>query len=156
MGWERSDHYWVNSKRSWSRLTTRGRVRKYHRWPYSQQAPYRNRCLLLLVIKIILILSAIVVVQSLSCIQLFATPWTVACQASLSLTISQSLPRFMSFESVMLSNHFILCYSLLSPSIFPSIRICFNESVLPIRWPKYQKLQLQHQSFQWVFRVDFL
>ena len=77
-------------------------------------------------------------VQSLSCIQLFATPWTATRQAPLSFTISWSLHRSMSFESVMLSNHLILCCPLLLlPSIFPSIRDFFNESVLRIRWPKY-------------------
>ena len=72
-----------------------------------------------------------VVVQSLSCVWLFATPWTTACQASLSLTISQSLLKLMSFESVMPSNHLVLCQSLLLlPSIFPSIRVFSNESTL--------------------------
>ena len=69
---------------------------------------------------------------------LFATPWTVACQASLSITNSQSLLKLMSIESVMPSNHLNLCHPiLLLPSIFPSIRIFPNESVLHIRWPKY-------------------
>ena len=77
-------------------------------------------------------------VQSLSCVQLFATPWTAACQASLSITNSQSLLKLISIESVMLSSHLILCRPLLlSPSIFPSIRIFSNESVLCIRWPQY-------------------
>ena len=75
-----------------------------------------------------------VVVQSLSCLRLFVTPWTAAHQASLSFTISQSLLRLM----VMPSNHLILCHPLiLLPSIFPSIRLFSNESTLPIRWPKY-------------------
>ena len=66
------------------------------------------------------------------------TPWTEACQAPLSSTISQSLLRFRSIELVMPSNHLILCHSLLLlPSIFPSIRVFSNESVLRIRWPKY-------------------
>ena len=64
-------------------------------------------------------------------------PWTIACQAPLSSTISQSLLKFMSNESVMLSNHLIFCRPLLLPSIFPSIRIFSNELVLRIRWPKY-------------------
>ena len=77
-------------------------------------------------------------VQSLSCVQLFATPWTAACQASLSITNSQSPPKLMSIESVMPSNHLILCLPLLPPaSIFPSIRVFYNESVLHIRWPTY-------------------
>ena len=66
------------------------------------------------------------------------TPWTAAYQASLSITNSRSLLKLMSFESVMPSNHLILCYPLLlPPSIFPSIRVFSNELVLPIRWPKY-------------------
>ena len=77
-------------------------------------------------------------VQSLSHVQLFATPWTVAHQASLSITNSRSLLKPMSIESVMPSNHLIVCHPLLlPPSIFPSIRVFSNESVLPIRWPKY-------------------
>ena len=77
-------------------------------------------------------------VQSLSCAQLFATPRTAARQAFLSLTNSQSLLKLMPIESVMLSNHLIHCHALLLlPSIFPSIRVFSNESVLHIRWPKY-------------------
>ena len=76
--------------------------------------------------------------QSLSHVRLFATPWTVACQASLSITYSQSLPKLMSIESVMPSNHLILCHPLLLlPSIFPSIRVFSNDSALCMRWPKY-------------------
>ena len=77
-------------------------------------------------------------VQSLSRVQLFATPGTAARQASLSITNNQSLLKLMSIESVMPSNHLILCYPLLIlPSIFPSIRVFSNESVHRIRWPKY-------------------
>ena len=76
--------------------------------------------------------------QLLSHIWLFATPWTAAHQASLSFTNSRSLLKLTSIESVMPSNHLILCRPLLLlPSIFPSIRVFFNESVLCIRWPKY-------------------
>ena len=75
-------------------------------------------------------------VQSLSHVWIFATPWTAACQASLSITNSRSLLKLMSIESVMPSNHLILCHPfLLLPSIFPSIRIFSNELVLCIRWP---------------------
>ena len=75
--------------------------------------------------------------QSLSHVQLFAIPWTVARQASLNITNSQSLPQLMSIESVMPSNHLLLCHPfLLLPSIFPSIRVFSNESALHIRWPK--------------------
>ena len=77
-----------------------------------------------------------IVVQSLSSVQLFATPWTAACQASLSLTVSLSLLKLMSIESVRPSNHLILCHPLL-PSVFPSIRVFSNELALCIRWPKY-------------------
>ena len=77
-------------------------------------------------------------VQSLSHIQLFATPWTAACQASLSITNSWSPPKHMSIESVMSSNLLILCHPLLLlPSIVPSIKVFSNESALRIRWPKY-------------------
>ena len=76
-------------------------------------------------------------VQSLGCVQLFPTPWTAACQASLSITNSWSLLKLMSIESMMSSSHFILCPPfLLLPSIFPSIRVFSNVSVLHIRWPK--------------------
>ena len=76
-------------------------------------------------------------VQSLSRVHLFATLWTAACQASLSITISRSLLKLMSVESVMPSNHLILCHPLLLPSVFPSTKIFSNESALRIRWPKY-------------------
>ena len=76
-------------------------------------------------------------VQLLSHVQLFATPRTAARQDSLSLTNSWSLLKLMSIKSVMPSNHLILCRPLLQPSIFPSIRVFSNESVLQIRWPKY-------------------
>ena len=77
-------------------------------------------------------------VQSLSHVRLFATPWTAAHQASLSITNTWSLPKLMSVESVMPSNHLILCHPLLLvPSIFPSIRVFSNESALRMRWPKY-------------------
>ena len=77
-------------------------------------------------------------VQSFSRVWLFATPWTAAHQASVSITNSWSLLKLMSIESVRPSNHIILCHPLLLPSsIFPSIRVFSNESVLHIRWPKY-------------------
>ena len=76
--------------------------------------------------------------QSLSCVRFFATPWIAKHQASLSITNSQSLLKLMFIESVMPSNHLILCQPfLLLPSILPSIRVFSNESVLHIRWPKY-------------------
>ena len=77
-------------------------------------------------------------VQSLSRVWLFATPWTTACQASLSITNSRNLPKLMSDELVMPSNHLILCCTLLLlPSIFPNIRVFSNESAVRMRWPKY-------------------
>ena len=83
-------------------------------------------------------MNVVVVVQSLSSVQLFATPWTAAFQTSLSFTNPQSLLKHMSIESVMPSSHLILCRPLLlPPSIFPSTRVFSNESVLHIRWPKY-------------------
>ena len=77
----------------------------------------------------------VVVVQFLSGVRLFTTPWAGVCQASLSFTISWSLFKLMSIESMMPSNHPILCCPLLLPSIFPSISVLSSESVLPIRWP---------------------
>ena len=74
----------------------------------------------------------------LSLVRLFATPWTAACQKSLSFTISQNLLRFMSIELVMSSNHLILCHPLLlPPTIFPNIRVLSKKLALYIRWPKY-------------------
>ena len=79
-----------------------------------------------------------VVVRFLSCVRLFVTPWTAAHKASLSFTISWSLLKLISIELMMPSNHLIFCHPLLLlPSIFPSIRVFSNESVLSIRWPKY-------------------
>ena len=77
-------------------------------------------------------------VQSLSCVRLFATPWTTAHQASLSIINSQSLTKFVSIESMVPSNHLILHHPLLLlPSIFPSNRVFFSELALCVRWPKY-------------------
>ena len=76
-------------------------------------------------------------VQLLSHVRLFAIPWTAACQASLSITNSQSLLKLKSIQSVMPSYHLILCHPLLLPSIFPNIKAFSNESFLHIRWPKY-------------------
>ena len=95
--------------------------------------------------------------QSLSRIWPFATPRTAARQASLSITNSQSLLKLMSIELVMPSNHLILCRPLLlPPSVFSSTRVFSNELVLHIRWPKVLEFQLQHHSFQWMFRTDLL
>ena len=101
-------------------------------------------------------------VQSLSCVRLFVTPCTAARQASLSITISQSLLKLMSIESVMPFNHPILCRPLLLlPSIFPSIRVFSNESVLHLRWPKYWSFSFNinpsnEYSGLISFRIDWL
>ena len=101
-------------------------------------------------------------VQSLTHVQLFATPWTAAHQASLSITNSRSLLKLMSITSVMPSNHLILCHPLLLlPSIFPSIRVFSSESVLRIRWPKYWSFSFSISSSNEYsgpisFRMDWL
>ena len=100
-------------------------------------------------------------VQSLSCVRLFGTPWTAACQASLTITNSRSLLKGMSIEWVMPSNHVILCRPLLLRSIFPSIRVFSNESLLHIRWPKYWSLSFSispsnEYSGLISFRMDWL
>ena len=101
-------------------------------------------------------------VQSLSHVRLFATPWTAARQASLSVTNSRSLLKFMSIELVIPSNHLILCLSLLlPPSVFLSIRVFSSESVLCIRWPKYRSFSFtispsNEYSRLISFRMDWL
>ena len=100
-----------------------------------------------------------VVVQSLSHVQLFATPWTAAYQASLSFTISQSSLRLTSIESVMPSNHLILCRPLLLlSSVFPSIRVFSKESALRIRWSKYWSFSFTINEYSGLisFRMDWL
>ena len=101
-------------------------------------------------------------VQLLSCVWLFATPWIAACQASLFITNSQSLPKLMSLESVMPSSHLILCCSLLLLlPILPSIRVFSNESTLCMRWPKYWSFSFsispssEHPGLVF-FRMDWL
>ena len=101
-------------------------------------------------------------VQSLSHVQLFVTPWTAACQASLSITNTQSLLKLMSIKSVIPSNHLILCLPLLlPPSILISIRVFSSESVLSIRWPKYWSFSFSISSSNEYsglisFRMDWL
>ena len=98
----------------------------------------------------------VVVVQSLSHVWLFVTPWTVACQAPLSSTISWSLLKLMSIELVMLSNHLILyCPLITLPYIFPNIRV-FQKVSYSHQVAKVLEFQLQLQSFQRIFKVDFL
>ena len=99
-------------------------------------------------------------IQLLSCVRLFATPWTAACQASLSITNSRSLLKLMSMESVMPSNHLILCCPLLLFSIFPSIVVSSNESALHIMGPKYWSFSCSISSSNeysgWIsFRIDW-
>ena len=95
-----------------------------------------------------------------SCVWLFATPWNAAHQATLSFTISQSLLKFMSIESLMWSNHFTLCCLLLLPSIFLSIRVFSNESALRIMWPKVWSISFSispsiEYSRLFFFRIDW-
>ena len=85
-------------------------------------------------------------VQLLSHVRLFATPWAAALQASLSITMSQSLLQFTSIESVMLFNHLFLCHPLLLSSIFPSIMVFSNELALRIEWPKYWSFSISPSS----------
>ena len=105
---------------------------------------------------------AISSIQSLSRVWLFETPWTAAHQASLSITSSKGLLKLISIESVMPSNHLILCHPLLlPPSIFPSIRVFSNDSTLCIRWPKYWSFSFSISPFSeysWLisFRMDWL
>ena len=102
------------------------------------------------------------VVQSISCVWLFATPQTAGRQASLSFTVCQNLLKLMSIQSVMLSNHFILCCPLLLlPSIFPSTRVFSNELALHIRWPKYWRFSFSIRTSKEYsglisFRIDWV
>ena len=106
-------------------------------------------------------LDVVVVVQSLSRVLPFATPWGATCQASLSFTISQSLLKLMSIELVIPSNHLILCCPLfLFPSVFPSIRVFSSESAVCIRWPKYWIFSFSIGPFNeysglFSFRIDW-
>ena len=88
----------------------------------------------------------VIVFQSISPVQLFASPWTAAHQAPLSFTVSWGLLKLMSIESVILCNHLVFCCPLLSPSVFPSIRIFCKELTLHIRWPKYWSFSISPSS----------
>ena len=127
----------TNYFRAWQQLTTRICYRIFH--IYQKKKEDTNEvCIILSVV--------VVVVQSLSRVWLFAIPWTAACQASLSFTNSRSLLKLMSIESVMPSNHLVLCRPLLLlPSVFPSIRV-FSNQVLHVRWPKYCNYSLSINS----------
>ena len=126
---------------------------------YSNYFGYTGHCVLNWK-KIILLYDNDIVSIQFSCVRLFATPWTAAHQASLSITNTWSLLRFMSIELVMPSNHLILCHPLLLlPSVFPSIRVFSNESVLQISWPKYWSFSISPSSEYSglnYFRVDYL
>ena len=104
-------------------------------------------------------LEAVIVVQLLSHIQFFATPWTTTYQAPLSFAISQSVLKLMSTEPVMSSKHIVLCHQLLLlPSMFPSFRVFSNESALHIRWPKYKSFSISpsnEYSGLISFRIDW-
>ena len=102
----------------------------------------------------------IIVIQSLSCVWLFATHWTATLQDSLSFSIPQSLLKFMSIELMMQCKHFIFCHLLLLISIFPSIKVFSNELALHIRWPKYWSFSFSispSNEYSWVisFRIDW-
>ena len=133
-------------------------------WPYSSCTQPPDPLEVMLIFQacsssLLWILLASQSVQSLSHVQLFATPWTAAHQASLSITKSQSLLKLISIESVMPSNHLILCHPLLLPSIIPSIRVFSKESVLHIRWPKYWSISISPSSeYSGLisFRMDWL
>ena len=110
-------------------------------WDCYFYIPHVNAIIWNLSFSIWLIPLSIVFIQLLSCVWLFLALWTIACQASLSFTISQSLLKLMSIESLMPFNHLILCHFLLcGPSIFPSISVFPNDLALYIKWPKYWNL----------------
>ena len=130
--WQMEKHEWVSEMLWWRK--------KFHTWIKAQ--------------RVHTVCCYCSVTQSCSTL---CDPMTVAHQASLSFTISQSFFKLMSTESVMPSNRLILCCPLLLlPSIFPSFSVFSKESALYLRRPRVLELQLQHQSFQWIFRVDFL
>ena len=122
---------WVGSERSWRFFGSIQHDENFKAYSFESSKSLHSYY------KMTVYLWGFVVVQSLSHVQLFATPWTAECQASLSFTISQSLLKLASIESVMPSNHIILCCSLLLlPPVPPSIRVFSNESTLRMRWPK--------------------
>ena len=142
-------------------------IQQSHSWAYIQIKPSSekipaHKCSLQHYLQKARQESTLSSVQSLSLVQLFATPWTTAHQASLSITNSQSLLKLISIKTVMPSNNFILCHpSLLLPSIFLSIRVFSNESALCIRWPKYWSFSFNtspcnEHSGLISFRIDWL
>ena len=137
---------------------------KPHHWPrieFFSSGGQESRCLSWLINNLSSCCCCCSVVQLFSHVWFFAIPWTAARQASLSFTISQSLLKLMFIELVMPSNYLILCHSLLLlPSIFPSIRVFSNESVLCIRWPKYWNFSFSLSPFSAFsalisFRIDW-
>ena len=124
-------------------------------WNLEEEEPLLSRVLLIRLPPPYFQLSS---AQLLRCVWLFVTPWTTACQASVSITNSRSPTKPVSTESVMPSNHLILCHPLLLlPSIFPSIRVFANESVLCIRWPKYWSFSFNISPSRTIsFRMDWL
>ena len=131
--------WWLSGKESACQC------RRHRSHPWARKTPWRRKWQPTPVLKkkerkkenILLLFLQFSSVQMISHVRLFGTPWTAAQQASLSFTISQSLLKLISIESVMPSNHLVLHHPLLLlPSIFPSIRILFNELTLRIRWPK--------------------
>ena len=138
------------------------KVAKMHRQKKKQTIASEKKFSLITSCKDYVLLVIIVAVQSLSHVQLFATPWTAAYQVSLFFTISWSLLKLMSIEPVMSSSHLALCHPpLLLPSIFPSTRVFSNESVLRIMWPNYQSFSFNinpsnEYSGLISFRMDWL
>ena len=127
---------------NWGQSVAEGRwlqAPPVHAEPYNTPPEGRELCThTSMCAKPLAAVSSVQLVQSLSRVWLFATPWIAACQASLSITNSRSLPKLMCIQSVMPSSHLILCRPLLLlPPIFPRIRVFSNESTLPMRWPKY-------------------
>ena len=134
-------------------LVSLGNVKAF--WFYDAHCTSRHMSVFELSLTLLLLLWHSAGVQLLSCVRLFVTLWSGACQASLSSTVSRSLLKLMSVESVMLSNLLILCCRLLLlPSIFPASSL-FQWVGSSHQVAKVLELQLQHQSFQWIFGVDF-
>ena len=151
----------VDSTAFWLSLMVEGKGRRKEKM-VRLQTPLLADCIqsIWLMRNWLVVVVVVVVVQSLSHFWLFATRWTAAGQASLFFTISWSLLKLMSIKPVRPSNHLILCHPLLLlPSIFPSIRVFSNESVLHIRWPKYWSFNISlSNEFSGLiyFRMDWL
>jgi len=153
-GWRAHTHTHTHTHTQWESIAQH-KTSKMGMWHvYPSPWPGLRQTLLLAHFFTLLYQTLSQSVQSLSHVQLFVTPRTVTHQASLSITNSQSLPKLTSIESVMPSNHLTLCHPLLLlPSTFPSIRVFSNESAVHIMCQSIGAFQ--HQSFQWIFRIDF-